>query len=406
VDGERDYVVSLALVPGIGARRLETLLEQLDSARAAWEAPEDELVGAGLPRPVAASLVDLRDSSPDRLPARALAERGLRAVTYLDENYPPDLRLVADRPPVLYVRGDPRCLGRPAVAVVGTRRPTPYGRETAARLAGDLAAAGCVVVSGLAVGIDTAAHRGALDAGGETAAVLGSGLDHIYPHESRPLADEIAERGVIVSQFRPDTMPRKGTFPARNGVVVGLSRGVVVVEAPLESGALDTACRALALGRPLMAVPGPVTTSSFEGCHRLLRGPARLVTGGGEVLEEIGLKDIPGADRNTRDAAGYPGGRRPGPGARRGASSPDRLTGPAAEVLVRPVAQGCHGDAADRPTDPAAEVLEVMLPGEQVPFALLMARTGLAADRLGTFLGLLELQGLVERRPGENYIRT
>jgi len=392
MDSERDYVVSLALVPGIGPRRLATLLGAFGSAREAWAASKEALIASGLPRPTATALAGLRRSSGGGLPVAGLGRRGVRALTHLDEDYPRALLCVADHPPVLFVRGNPRCLSRPAVAVVGTRRPTPYGRETATRIAGGLAAAGCVVVSGLAVGIDTAAHRGALAAGGETVAVLGSGHDHIYPSRRSALAAEIARRGAVISQFGPDTLPREGTFPARNFVIAGLSRGVVVVEAPLQSGALGTAAWALAFGRPLMAVPGPVTTASFHGCHRLLREGGRLVSGPEDVLEEIGLDDRQAGWDDMK-------GRRRPPGSRRPSASGD----------VRPP----RGGNLDRtragsgiPSGPAGAVLRAMVPGEVVPFALLMARTGLGADRLGALLGLLELDGLVEKRPGESYTRT
>lgn len=221
--------------------------------------------------------------------ARARASAlGAELVTFVDEAYPDGLRHLPDPPLALWVAGNPATLAQPAVAVVGSRNASPIGLETARRLARGLASAGLVVVSGLARGIDGAAHRGALQAAGPTAAILGCGLDIVYPRGHQALAMEVRATGCLVSELPPGTPPLPRHFPLRNRIISGLSRAVVVVEASDHSGSLITARMALEQGRDVLAVPGNVVSGCHRGCHALIKDGARLVETVEDILEEIG----------------------------------------------------------------------------------------------------------------------
>jgi DNA processing protein len=221
---------------------------------------------------------------------RRCREQGVSLVGRDDAGYPLDLREVYDPPPVLYVRGTLRADEGPAsVAIVGSRAATPHGKALARSMARDLAAAGATIVSGLARGIDAAAHRGALDSGGRTVAVLGSGLDRVYPPENAALAAAIAEKGAVVSEFPLGTVPYPGHFPRRNRIIAGWSKAVVVVEAAQKSGALVTARVALEEGRDVLAVPGHPSQAASAGCNQLIRDGAPLVRDAQDVAREMGL---------------------------------------------------------------------------------------------------------------------
>lgn len=291
--GDRELLAAMALsgCHDVALERLRCVLDRVGSAaavvedgagRVAWRAclhSDERKALRGLEPAPAARLEELR-------------ERGVRVVGYRGPGYPRRLVHLHQPPPALYLHG-PLDLEERAVAVVGTRSATSYGRRAARDLAGDLARAGWVVVSGLARGIDTAAHRAALDAGGKTAAVLGSGLDHRYPASNRGLYDRLAERGLLVTEFPPEQPPQKWTFPKRNRVIAALSAGVVVVQAPSRSGALITADQALELGREVFAVPGPVGTPASRGTHQLLRSGAPLAARARDVLEVLGGAPTP-----------------------------------------------------------------------------------------------------------------
>jgi len=251
-------------------QRLEALLRQLGQASQA-----SALAG------------ELRAAAADAM--KAAAEHSILAIPIGDQRYPSLLAAIPDPPVVLWVRGRVGCLGRASVAIVGSRVATPYGLEMAQRLAMDTSTHGLVVVSGLARGVDSAAHRGALAGAGATVAVLGSGIDVIYPPEHRRLADEIVQRGAIVSEFPPGTPPLAYHFPLRNRIISGLSLAVIVVEAAERSGSLITAECALEQGREVMAVPGSVLNQRNGGSHGLLRDGARLVESAEDVLDEVGI---------------------------------------------------------------------------------------------------------------------
>lgn len=284
---EREAYTGLNLVRGMGPVTARALAERLGGVAGVFSAGIDELIEAGLSRERAESLHEaLRrvDVAGEMERTEAL---GAWILTPADAAYPCALRGIHDPPLALYGRGRKAALEAPGVGVVGTRRPSLYGGETARRLAYQLAAAGMTVVSGLARGIDTEAHRGALRAGGVSVAVLGSALDRLYPAENRDLAEALAaEKGAVVSEFPLGRPADRTTFPMRNRVVSGLTAGTLVVEAPLASGAMITADIALEQGRAVMAVPGRIDTPLARGCHRLLRDGARLVECVEDVLEE------------------------------------------------------------------------------------------------------------------------
>jgi DNA processing protein len=236
------------------------------------------------------SLRHLRQHSTPEGVAKRLDQLGIQTLTLLDDEYPTNLRQVADPPPVLFVRGRLIPADIRAVALVGTRRATDYGRAVAQRLASDLAAAGVTVISGLAKGVDTAAHHAALQAGGRTVAVLGNGLDQVYPPQNATLARQMvdSDAGAVVSEFAPGIPPDAVNFPRRNRIISGLSLATVIVEAGEKSGALITADFALEQGRDVLAVPGSIFNPNTAGTHQLLRQGAVPVTRVEDILEAIG----------------------------------------------------------------------------------------------------------------------
>lgn len=234
-----------------------------------------------------------REAAESALAAAAAAlgegeRRGFSVLATDDDRYPALLACIDDPPPVLWLRGDPACAGQPAVAVVGSRAATPYALQVGRRLAAELAERGIVVVSGLARGVDSAAHAGCLDAGGPTVAVIGSGLDNIYPREHEALADRISDKGLIISELGPGAAPLAEHFPLRNRIISGISLAVVVVEASDKSGSLITAACALRQGRDVLAVPGSVLSGRNRGSHALLKDGAKVVETADDILEEMG----------------------------------------------------------------------------------------------------------------------
>ncbi len=221
---------------------------------------------------------------------RRITEHGISLLTLEDDHYPAALRTIHDPPFLLYMKGSLTSADDAAIGVVGSRRTTHYGRDQAKKLSFQLAKAGFCIVSGLARGIDTAAHEAALAAGGRTIAVLGSGIGNLYPPENQALADRIAESGAVLSEFPVLYVPDKQSFPLRNRIVAGISRGLLVVEAPVRSGSLITANQALEQGRSVFAVPGPIDRPTSEGCHRLIQQGATLVCTVQDVIDELGLE--------------------------------------------------------------------------------------------------------------------
>jgi DNA processing protein len=285
------YYIAISKVPGIGPARVRRLCDYFGSLEHAWRATLGDLLSAGLDAKSAMSLVAMRrDADPDSELER-LGKIGARAITWESSDYPERLRPLDGMPPVLYVLGEFAPQDAWAVAVVGTRKATAYGREAAARLCVGMAEAGITVVSGMARGIDTVAHRAALDAGGRTLAVLGSGLDVLYPPENRQMMRQIVEegRGAVLTEYPLGTQPDAMNFPARNRIIAGLALGVLVVEAGEKSGALITVDFALEQGRDVFAVPGPITSRLSDGPNNLLKRGARCVTTAADILEELDM---------------------------------------------------------------------------------------------------------------------
>ncbi|MHB1653918.1 MAG: DNA-processing protein DprA [Desulfitobacteriaceae bacterium] len=288
-DLEKGIRATLRTIPGLGSQRLRHLIAIFGSAQAAWEAPSEAFkpwAGSGW---IVEMLHRRRSLEPERIEA-GLEEKGILTVTPDEAHYPRLLAELSDAPPLLYYKGHLK-EGQEVLAMVGSRRATPYGKAAAEFLAREVAASGIAVISGLARGIDTSAHKGALSAQGITWAVLGCGVDLIYPPENRKLAEGILERGALISEFIPGTPPDSPHFPARNRLISGCSRGVVVVEAALKSGAMITVDFALEQGREVFAVPGPIFSEMSKGTNYLLRQGAKIVEDKGDIWAEI--PDLP-----------------------------------------------------------------------------------------------------------------
>jgi DNA processing protein len=287
--------VAFNRVPGIGVVRLKRLIDAFGDVGAAWEASAAQLSACGLPPRAVAALVETRrrldlDAEIGRLDAI-----GAEVVTIDDDRYPARLRQVYAAPPVLFVRGELPPGDAPLLSVVGTRHATAYGRAVTDRLVGELAGRGVWIVSGFARGIDTHAHRAAIEAGGKTLAVFACGLDTIYPPENRELASRVADHGALISELPLGARPEARNFPARNRIVSGIAPATLVVEAGERSGALITAEFALAQGRDVLAVPGPITSPRSAGTNRLIRDGAALVQSETDVLDALGLSERPRA---------------------------------------------------------------------------------------------------------------
>lgn len=374
-------LLRVAMAEGIGPSRLTALLRRFGSAERVLAAPAAEI--ASIPRfgeelvrrVVAAGGAAARESAREAL--GRLEELGAVALTPDDLAYPEAFRALPDAPFLLFAMGRLELLGEPGVGIVGTRNPTEYGRRTAAALAGELARAGWLVVSGMARGIDAEAHAAALTAGAGTVGVLGQGIDVIYPTENRRLFHDVREHGLLLTEFPPGMRPLSGNFPRRNRLIAALSEGVLVVEMGSRSGAQHTVTYALEQGKEVFAVPGPIGSPTSEGTNQLLKDGARLVTSAADVLEEL---------RGVGGPRGPSYGRRPAPAAvpprepELFAAEPEGLAPEEARVLAALGPEPRHVDEI------AAEV-------ELAPASVLAALLG------------LELRGAAEALPGKRYRR-
>jgi DNA processing protein len=355
----RKYWLGFNIVKGIGPVRLRALLQMFDDLEAAWAASDTALLEAGLDRRALTNLKQVRQSVDlDRL-LDEVNVLGATALTLDDPDYPPLLRELPDASPVLYVKGTLLDVDQWAVAFVGTRGATVYGRDMTHQLVTALVHAGITIVSGMALGIDAAAHKAALDAGGRTIAVLGSGIDVVYPPEHRHLAEAISANGALISEFPPGTQPVGKNFPARNRTMSGLSLGVVVVEAPASSGALITADFGAEQGRDVFAVPGNVTSRTSAGTNRLIQMGAKLVISADDILDELNLT------RTTVET----------------------------REQVREVA----------PANPTEAALAEHLSDEPLHIDELCQLTGLPITQVSSTLALMELKGMARRLEGMTY---
>lgn len=281
--------LTLCLIPGVGPRTRRALLEHFESVQAILAAPVEQLRRVpGVGRELSRRIANARQGIDVDHEIELCTRHGIGIVSDLDPRYPRLLREIPDPPAALFWRGDSQPCDQLALAIVGTRHATHYGLRQTERLASGLSQAGLTIVSGLARGIDAAAHRAALRANGRTIAVLGSGLLNVYPPEHAPLAAAISQQGAVVSELPPLQKPMSGTFPMRNRLITGLSLGVLVVEAAERSGASISASHAAEQGREVFAVPGPADSRTSRGCHRLIRDGAKLVETVEDVLDELG----------------------------------------------------------------------------------------------------------------------
>ncbi len=288
MDNTRFYL-GFNIVNGIGPARLDRLIERCGSVEDAWRGGAGEMLAAGLDPKTSQALLKAQRTLDLDVELERVERAGVQLLTREHPGYPAALAQIPSAPPLLYVRGRLDDVDGWSVAVVGTRSPTSYGKEAARRIAGQLAGAGVTVVSGLAIGIDTVAHRAALDAGGRTVAVLASGLDQVYPERNRALAEQIVASGALVSEFPLGTRPIPQLFPVRNRLISGLALGTLVVEAGAQSGALITVRYALEQGRDVFAIPGPIFSPKSDGPNQLIRDGAGLVMQAQDILEALNL---------------------------------------------------------------------------------------------------------------------
>ena len=288
------FWVALNRIPGIGRVRFQSLLNNFERLEDAWAAGPTELKSAGLEDHIVRKITESRSEIGPDAEIERLQEAGVVALRWDEPSYPARLKEIHDPPPILYCKGDLTDADEWSLAVVGTRRATPYGRQVAEEMSHQLAANGITVVSGLARGIDAIAHKAALDAGGRTIAVLACGLDVVYPPEHKKLAAQIPENGALVSDYPLGTEPRGDYFPRRNRIMSGMALGTLVVEGDIKSGALITARLAIDQNREVFAVPGSVFSPQSRGTNTIIgRGEAKLVQTVEDVLEELNLTMVP-----------------------------------------------------------------------------------------------------------------
>ncbi|MCD6363222.1 MAG: DNA-processing protein DprA [Synergistetes bacterium] len=297
---DRLALLALNLVDGLGPRRIYALVAYFGSPLTVWEADISDLKGVpGIGSKLAEAIVKARRSGLFEKELELLEKEDIGFLTTLDDEYPSMLREIELPPPVLYLKGE--ISNDRKLAIVGTRRPTQYGRKIAHSFSKELASRGIGIVSGLARGIDSEAHKGALEGGGKTYAVLGSGLLNVYPPELKELASDIALNGALISEFPLRCPPFSWNFPRRNRVISGLSEGVLVVEAPLKSGAMITASFALDQGRDVYAVPGSIFSPKSKGPNLLIGEGAKPILGFEDLLEEFGVS-LDSFDKSAKDS--------------------------------------------------------------------------------------------------------
>lgn len=368
--------VRLACVPGVGGVLRQRLLERFGSPEGVFAASAAELATVSKVGPKLVQLIpEFATSQVAEQTLDLCRRRGVEVLVEGGPGYPRLLSQIPDPPGVLFVRGGLEPCDALAVAIVGSRHATAYGRRVAHQLAGGLARAGYTVVSGLARGIDHAAHRGALDAGGRTLAVLGSGVLEIYPPEHADLALEVARQGAVIGESPPLSSPQAGAFPSRNRIVAGLTLGTIVVEAADRSGALITARLAGEQGREVFAVPGPIDSRTSRGCHRLIRDGAKLVETVDDVLEEFGPLFETAVAADGREV-----------------QSPAELRLDELERQLLAVLDEQLADAGGGTTS--------------VDLDELVAASGLAVSRVLAAIGVLEARRIARRLPGNRVARV
>ena len=345
------------MVRGIGAVRLQALLDYFGDAQVAWGAPADALLHAGLSQKIVGNFIRLRSSLDLEKVMERLDKLGISVLTRQDEAYPRRLKEIDQPPPVIYVRGEILAEDDFSVAVVGTRRVTVYGRQVAEEVAQFLAQNGITVVSGLARGVDAVAHDSAIKNGGRTFAVLGSGVDRIYPPEHQNLAERVIQCGALISDYAPGTPPDAINFPPRNRIISGLSLASVIIEAGETSGALITATFAAEQGREVLAVPGPIHAPQSKGTNRLIQQGARPMLKVEDILDALKLDHVQSQQQ--------------------------------ARSLL--------------PADAVEASILSLMSMEPLHIDEIQAQSGLSIDKVSATLTLLELKGMIRQVGGLNY---
>jgi DNA processing protein len=362
ITGDAEAWLTLEAIPGLGPDAAQRLLRQFERPSdilAASGAQLEPLVGAVLARAIAQGV----DAGALQSGLDWLAQPDNHLVTWNDAGYPAALRNLPAPPAWLYVKGDPAWLARPMLAIVGSRHATPQGLRDAEAFARTLSEAGLTIVSGLALGIDTAAHTGGLAGLASSVAVVGTGLDRVYPARNKALAHRLAAEGAMVSEFAVGTPPKSGHFPRRNRIISGLSLGVLVIEAALESGSLITARLASEQGREVFALPGSIHSTLSKGCHRLIKQGAKLVESANDVLEELG------------------------------------------RLLPQSIPGGIPGNASPDTVSATDDALLALLSGGPLILDQLASRLGLTVEDVSVKLLAAEMQGAIAKLPGGLYQR-
>lgn len=357
------YLNALNLIPGVGSQKIKMLLDFFGSPEKAWQADRTDLLNSGIGENLTQTIIERRPSiNPDKEWDNLLKEN-IRLITVQDPLYPRLLKEIPNPPYALYVKSAEDYFdfnSQPMIAIVGSRKFTSYGKQTAEKMAAEIAQSGIAVVSGMAIGIDAFAHRGALNGHGKTVAVLASSLEDeiIGPRHNFNLSREIISAGALVSDFAPGTVSTPGNFPARNRLMAGMTLGTLVVEAAVESGSLITANLALEFNREVFAVPGSIYSPQSEGCHQLLRSGAKVVTGVKDILEEL------------------------------------RIEEKIANELAR----------TDIPATPEEEKILKIITREPVHIDTLAKKVKLETSIVSGTLAVMELKGMVKNIGGQNYI--
>lgn len=365
-DADLLAALRLNLIPGVGPRTQQSLLARFGTAQGVFDAsPGDLRAVEGIGPKLAAAICAARNSGDAEHELRRCRELGIRLVPRGVPEYPRSLAEICDPPTILYCRGEWRPCDNLAVSIVGSRRCTLYGRQQAERLGASLARAGLTIISGLARGIDAAAHEGALSAGGRTVAVLGTGICNIYPPEHKELAARVVQQGVLMSEVPLDQAPLPGLFPQRNRIISGMSAGVIVVEATRSSGALHTVRHAMEQGREVFAVPGRIDSFASEGCHDIIRDGATLVRNVDDVLTALGPLVAPVKKDDSQTV-----------------HSPRELTLSGQEL----------------------EILNLVTI-DPIPVDEILRLAGIESARVLTTLTILEMKRMVRRLPGGNMCR-
>lgn len=353
MNNDLPYLVATSAIPGVGTATFNYLQKHFKTLRKFWEADSEAINKAKLDSRTRQSVLEFRAKVDPKVYLQTVYERGIKVYAVDDRDYPQNLRRISDAPPVLYVKGQILPQDDLAIGVVGARYATIYGRQVTEKLVTDLVTAGLTIVSGMARGIDSFAHKAALAAGGRTIAVLGSGVDLVYPPENKGLYEQIIKNGAVVSEFPLGFPSVPSNFPARNRIISGLSLGVLVTEAAVDSGSLITAGQAAEQGREVFAVPGPINSKMSEGVNKLLKEGVNVATEAADVLEVLKIERV---EREIK------------------------------------VSQSQRGKSKDKLQMAVLKVLD----GETKHVDKIVTETGLSVDKVTAALSMMELRGLIK----------